>query len=228
MSTTKLVTVPMILSFPVFVTPRQRTKKDGTKTGDPKYGCTLVALAGTDPTPFKEAIMAAGQAKWGAKFAQYLESGKLELPINRDPEQREKWGYDVAAGDETFFIRCTSKSKPGAVDRYKDPATGKARYLTADEIESKLYAGARVKAELNAFTYDDESRGISFAINNIQFWEDGERLDNRTNAADAFEAEEGAEASMAGGEDEATAPVTKKKDAPLAAKSGAKSLMDMM
>jgi hypothetical protein len=47
-----------------------------------------------------------------------------------------------------------------------------------------------VRAQLRAFSYDSNgNKGVSFALNNIQKLGDGERLDNRQAATDAFEAD---------------------------------------
>ena len=47
-----------------------------------------------------------------------------------------------------------------------------------------------MRFSITAFGYDVKgNKGISFALNNVQKWADGERLDGRVRAEDEFSAE---------------------------------------
>ena len=88
-------------------------------------------------------------------------------------------------GPGTTFINVSSKQQPGVVDRYAG-ADGKPRPITDP---SELYPGCFVRASLRPFTYDTNgSKGVSFALNNLQKLRDGERIDGRLRAEDEFEA----------------------------------------
>jgi hypothetical protein len=55
--------------------------------------------------------------------------------------------------------------------------------------ESDIYAGCYVRAALNAAPYNFEgNKGVTFFLNHIQKWEDGEPLGGVTRAEDVFEA----------------------------------------
>jgi len=65
---------------------------------------------------------------------------------------------------------------------------GKPDPMTDEEIEKKLYPGARVKATIVAFTYVYMGKkGVSFGLNNLQWVGDGPRLDGGKKATDDFD-----------------------------------------
>lgn len=184
---TNLVTVECILSFPNLVTPRVRTDKDGKPKDKATYGAALVFPANVDREPFKVCVFEAATAKFGSKLEALVKGGKFKSPLLVDEEQNEKWGY----GPGAVVIRASSPSRPGVVHRYVDPKTRKPRILSDEEITRLCYPGAIVRAELNAFGYDtDGNRGVAFGLNNLQWLEEGTRLDNKTNAEDAFSGEQ--------------------------------------
>jgi hypothetical protein len=109
-----------------------------------------------------------------------LHKKQLRWPF-RDGAEREGQGY----GSGTTFINVSSKQQPGVVDRYAGP-NGKPRPITD---LSELYPGCFVHATVRPFSYDTNgSKGVSFALNNLQKLRDGERIDGRLRAEDEFEA----------------------------------------
>lgn len=87
--------------------------------------------------------------------------------------------------------------KPGLVYRHADPATitaenpkGKPMKVADEDIEEVFYPGSLVKGLVKPFWYDREgNKGIGWALNGIQKWGEGERLDSRVRAEDAFDAD---------------------------------------
>jgi hypothetical protein len=64
----------------------------------------------------------------------------------------------------------------------------------------QLYAGARVRAAINAYAFDTQgNRGVAWGLNNLQKMGDGPRLDNRKSAQDQFEAFDDAPADFGPG-----------------------------
>ncbi len=168
-----------ILSYPKFAEP------EAFGGGDPKYSCTLVMEEnGADHKALKTIVAQLGRERYGDKFAALIKAGKVKLPFHRStPED----GYP----EGTIYIRVRTKSQPGMVAIWRG-SDGKAAPLTAD----KFYAGCVVNASVMGFTYDNESKGISFALNNVQFVSDGERLDGRVAAQDEFDVDEDAVAPL--------------------------------
>lgn len=173
MSSSKRVITPVgILSYPHVFVPQA-----GFNEGDdPKYGGVIIFEEGTDLTELKAAANAAVQEKWGDKPPKNLRS-----PFRDDWEDRK--GYP----ENSVYINAKSSGKPGVVSRYQDPATGRAAVITDP---ADIYPGALVRFSVTAFAYDVKgNKGVSFALNNVQKWADGERLDGRASAADEFDAE---------------------------------------
>jgi len=194
MSNARRVTTPAaILSYPHLFTPQDPFRnKQGEAQGEAKYGAVLVFDESADLTELKAAAQLAGEEKFGAAaFKKLVKSGKARTPFREDDDK----GYP----ENSVFINAKSTSQPGVVGRYADPETGKAQVLTNPD---DLYPGSVVKASVTAYGYDvNGNKGVAFALNNVQKWDDGERLDSRIAAEDEFTAEAPSEANLGDMED---------------------------
>ena len=162
----RVITPAAIISFPRLFKP-----EPGPQGGEPKYSAAFIMAEGSDLSGLKAAIVAAGQEKWGDKFAELVRGDpNFKLPLRTDVAGK---GYPEGS---TFF-NATSKYKPQVVD-------GNQQEIVDME---KVYAGAIVFASVTAFGYENVQRGVSFALNNVQLLRDGDRLDNRVSASDEFD-----------------------------------------
>jgi hypothetical protein len=177
----KVVLKKVRLSFP------RLDKPEAFEGGQPKYKGTFIVEDEATKKEIAAAVLQVGKAAFGDKFADKIRSGKLNNPIKKtDPEDNP--GYP----EGSVFIRATSVEQPGlvAVWRGKD---GKPARVDADQF----YAGCVVNVSLYCSSFDmPANKGVTFYLNNLQFVEDGERLDNRIAAEDEFEVDEDAEAPL--------------------------------
>lgn len=165
-TSTRVITPAAIISFPRLFKP-----EPGPQGGEPKYSAAFILPEGSDLTALKAAIVAAGKEKFGDKFAELVRGDpNFRLPLRTDVAGK---GYPVGS---TFF-NATSKYRPQVVD-------GNLQEVIDQEI---IYAGAIVYGSVTAFGYDNVQKGVSFALNNVQFLRDGERLDNRVSASEEFD-----------------------------------------
>lgn len=173
-----VITPKATLSYPHLDKP-QVSKQEG---GKDKYSATLVFAPGTDLKELQAAVMAAGEEKWPGKFQKMATTGAARLPFRKDAEAK---GYP----EGSTFINTRSERKPGAV--YLHAGEDKKPAKVADEdIREVFYPGAQVRAQIRAFAYDSQgNKGVSFALNNIQKIADGERIDGRQDATQAFDAD---------------------------------------
>lgn len=174
----KLLTPQATLSYPHIDEPVPPMNGKG----EPKYSVALVFPAGADLSMLQAAVLEAATDKWGTKAAALLKSGGLKNPFRTDGEAK---GY----GEGSVYFNARSTEKPGAVYLWADPATGKAMIIPDDLRKKELYAGAQVRASITAFAYDNEGKGVSFGLNNIQKLGNGPRLDGRKAADEEFEAD---------------------------------------
>jgi hypothetical protein len=174
-----VVTPKAILSYPHLDVPQA---PHNNQPGKSKYSATLVFPEGTDLSALQTAVMKAGEEKWPGKFTEMLRVGAVRSPFRKDAEAK---GY--APG--SVFLNVRSEQKPGVV--YLHAGADKKPAVVPDaKIKEDLYPGAFVRAQIRAFSYDSNgNKGVSFALNNIQKLADGDRLDNRQAATDAFEAD---------------------------------------
>ena len=97
-------------------------------------------------------------AKWKGKIP-----AKLKLPLRDGDEERP----DDEAFENSYFFNCSSKTKPGIVDKNVQPI------LDAEEV----YSGCYGRAIINFYVYDTNgNKGISAGLNGIMKLEDGEPL----------------------------------------------------
>jgi len=185
-----LLTPEVLLSFPNLFRPKPA--KPGK---EPKYGCALIFNKAAQESPqFKAMVEAANAAlaERGWQKGSDKRPANLKTPFN----PCNKNDYHKIHGEDSVFINVTSTSRPGIVDQNVQPIID----------ESRIYPGCFVRAEVRAFTYDNESKGVSFGLNNIQFVRDGDPLGNRKRAEDVFGAVGGgAEGETGGGSAEASA-----------------------
>ena len=187
----RIITPELVCSFPNLLIAR--TIEGAAADAKPKFGITLLAypdkrqkyLPGTaDLTPMRKIATAVAREFFGDKLAGLIKAGKFRSPFLEDQEQCEKWGWP----EGTIIIRTSSIQKPGVVSCVKD-VDGKPKLMTPEEIEDRIYPGARVRCSLRAYAYDKAgNKGVAFGLQNVQWLGEDERIDNRVNVKDAFEA----------------------------------------
>lgn len=150
-------------------------------SGDLKYSCQ-VHIDKNDKENLKraevgieKAIAKGMSSMWGGKKPKFryepLRDGDAEL----------------ASGDLTdkcyeniFFFNASMDpkyGKPGVVDENLHPVMD----------ANKIYSGCYVNIDVNPYPYDNSgNKGIGWGLANIMFVEDGDRLDGRQSAQDAF------------------------------------------
>ncbi len=175
---TTVTTVMFRASYPNLFKP-----KKNDLNGKDEYSVVALFPKGADLSNIRKAIEAAGIKKWGADKKKWPKP--LRLPL-RDQKERAKEDENgkmiLPPGHEegAFFLNLKSTVAPGIVD------------ANVQQIldESEIYPGVWLKANINAFAYDNKgNKGISFGLNHIQKVKDGESLGGgRGRAADAFTA----------------------------------------
>lgn len=181
----KLLTPKATLSFPHIDEPVPPMNGKG----EPKYSVALVFAPGTDLSALQAAVLEAATDKWGAKAVSMLKSGALRDPFRRDAVEK---GYE----EGSIFFNARSTERPGAVFLWPDSKTQKAMIIPDDLRKKELYAGAQVRASVTAFAYDNEGKGVSFGLNNLQKIGEGPRRDGRKKAEEEFEADLSLEPAM--------------------------------
>jgi hypothetical protein len=111
------------------------------------------------------------------KFSK-AQVNSLRLPL-RDGDEEFDNGSRGAEYKGHFFVNASSKNKPGVVGPDAKPM------FDAEEFFSGCYG----RADINFFPYNQAgNRGIGCGLNNLMMTRQGERLDGRQKAEDAFAA----------------------------------------
>lgn len=119
----------------------------------------------------KKEVMAKNKGKLPANFKLPLRDGDTDRP-------------EDTAYKGCYFIGATSKTKPGIVNRLKEPITD----------QDLFYSGCYGNVSVNFYAFDvNGNRGIAAGLNNIMKTRDGDALSGRASAEQDFagiEAEE--------------------------------------
>lgn len=174
MSDPKSVVTPIgLLCFPALFEP-----KAAAQGGEPRYSCILgfdeLALKTAAYQNLRKAALAAITDKWGAAKAgdsNFLRG--LRMPF-RQASEKEYAGFDRFE----IFISPWSKNQPGVID------------LNGAEIvvPGDVWAGQLARATVRAFAYENSgNKGVAFGLEHVQIVKaDGERIDGRRSASQAF------------------------------------------
>lgn len=162
-----------IASYVNLFTPRQRTDAKGNPKGDPKYGLALFFDEDTDLSALKAEAKRVGIEKFGPKFPELVKKGKMGWPFADTEDMDDPQPPFDQPGTVVNF---KSGDKPGIVDADAEPIMDK----------SDVYSGMVARVSCRAFAYDNESKGVSFFLVNVQKLEDGERLSGNPSAEDDF------------------------------------------
>jgi hypothetical protein len=152
---------------------------DARSRADKNYKDRMVALA--------NAIASIAKSRWPNEFAAvempWLDNGAFKSPWldGNLPKYRNKDGL----GEGTRFIRPSSQRLI--------PCVGRDGLPLADV--TKIYPGCYAYALVAVYGYEipRKNHGVSFGLRGLQFAEDGERLDDSIDVAQAFGALEGDE-----------------------------------
>lgn len=165
-----------------------KAKQDRDPTKKPKYSVLMLFPKGTDLTELKTAARAAATQKWGAGAEAKMKNPKFKSPFKSQDTLVDSEGKPYAGVTEGgFAIEAWSYSAPGVVGPRKDPATGKAELLTA---EDDFYSGVWARAKVRPYAWENPQGGfgISFDLQNIQKLADDTRLGGgRSKPEDDFE-----------------------------------------
>lgn len=165
------VTTPQFrVSFPNVFKPRRNDLN-----GKDEFSLMALFEPGTDLTELKAAASAACAKKWGADQTKW--PANLKSPF-RDQAEKAKDGKlpdGMKAGG--IFMTFKSSNRPSVVDQNRQ-----------EILEpSKFYAGCYARASVGAYAYDQKgNRGVSFGLNHVQLWKDGEPLSGRPTVESAF------------------------------------------
>lgn len=183
---TKVVIGPCRLSYLHALVPVAMTNETGQQVGEPKYSVSVIIPKANKEMVAKveaaiEAALKDGVTnKWKGK-----KPAKLKMPLRDGDEERP----DNPEYKDSYFVTASSKTKPGIVDRAKQPITD----------ESQIYSGIYGNVSMNFYAFDTMgSKGVACGLNHIQKVKDGEPLGGRGSADEDFEELEEAEDDLLG------------------------------
>lgn len=206
--TASVITIPCRLAFPEVFEPKAFDggeakfsvtllfPKDGARliSRDELYDETKADLLG-----LRKLVFEAITNSWGTEKQKWPSNLRVDPRTYVSPNGKDGW--PVRDGDAVdwdgfeghWFIRATSKKRPGVLN------AGKHEILDPGEV----FGGLICRAQINAYPYDNKSKGVSFGLSNLQILkDDGTTYESgRQKASEAFEAfDDGDAATGAAGE----------------------------
>lgn len=142
---------------------------------DPKFSVSLI-IPKSDLKTLEKIEKAIEAAKQAGKD-KISKNGKfvpgLKLPLRDGDEDRP----DDPAYADSMFLNCSSKIKPGLVDKDLNPILDKEEF----------YSGCYGRASINFYAFNTNgNRGIAVGLNNLQKLSDGEPLSGNSTAEEDF------------------------------------------
>lgn len=169
----KLHTPEGIAAYVQLHTPKQRTDRKGQPQGEPKYGLALFFPEDTDLDEMIGVAEAKAREAFGPKWEDMKNKGKINWPFQDTADIDEPSPPFDQPGTVVNF---KTAEKPGIVDADAEPVMDK----------SDVYSGMKARVSTRCFSYDNESKGVSFALINVQKLDDGERMSGNPSAEDDF------------------------------------------
>ncbi len=163
----KIITPPFRASFVHLITPRKNEQ-----SGKDEYSVKMIFDKNADLSEMKAIIKEAITEKWGTNIPQ-----GLKLPLkDGNLGNLEKYPEDK---DMIIANAKTTLTQPGIVNRQVQPIVD----------PKEIYSGCYMVATITAYAYDKNGgRGVSFGLQNVMKWADGEPLTNRATAESDFAA----------------------------------------
>lgn len=161
-------------------------------SGDLKYSASILIPKDSKQIPaIKEAINKAAQVGIEKNKFTAQQAKNLRIPL-RDGDEEAETGNRGKEYKGCYFINSSSDNAPGVVDVHLQPI------IDSDEF----YSGCYGHADVNFFPYNAAgNKGVGVGLNNLLKTKDGERLDGRQSAEDAFASYEEAEDTKEDSED---------------------------
>lgn len=185
-------------NFEHLVTPRKKKTTDANGNAVEKDQWQVCVTFGpeTDLEPLKAVARDVAQQAFGANWKKLVQQGSIKWPF-RDGGEINPNTDEPRFGEDVIYINASSNNPVQIVSRYRDPKTGKPRLLyngkgekVAPDAEDLIYAGVYGRLSVTVASFNHESRGVTFYVNNAQTMEYGERLSSGESAEDAFDDED--------------------------------------
>jgi hypothetical protein len=160
-----LWTPPLQFSYPYFVNPDQ-----GRQYSDNKYksdGLITKAIFKEKGKALQDAVLSVGKEYFGETFK--LKNSKFKTPF-KDTDTDDK--IENEAMKNCIMIRAKSDKAPLFIGPRKG-SDGKFVHLTPQQI-ANLKGGDWGLLNITVFPYDQQGGGVTFGLNAVQFWKEGE------------------------------------------------------
>lgn len=163
-------------SFPNLAYPDERPEY-----GDGAYSCDLLITKATfkeKGEDLKEAVLTVGRDAFGSKFDIKPGSLKPRSPF-KDTDKNEKIEDDRQKGCILLRAKASPNKRTGSarqplvIGPRKDPETGRFIPFTQEEIEA-IKGGDWGFLQIGVFAYEQQGGGVTFGLNAVQFWKEGE------------------------------------------------------
>lgn len=187
---------PFVGSYVTLYEPRAVNEGD-----EPKYSISMIVPKNLDPkspagksfAQLKQMIDFVAKQKYGP---DYKKIPNFHNPVRDGDVDRP----DAKEYAEAFFFNCSAKRQPGLVDRHLK------KIISKEEHNDRAYSGCKFVVQVNVYPFPDrvKKKGVALGLNNVAVVEQGERIDGRQDAAEAFagDFEEAGGGEAEGGEGE--------------------------
>jgi hypothetical protein len=166
---TSLIVGPGRLSYPHLLQSRENDR------GEQRYSTTLLLPPDTDLGPLKAALKAAAVAKFGPDPAKWPRVMRRPEDVITPATDSNSYGPEFEGWSK---INCSSASPPDIINAMLEKITAPA----------DVYPGRWARISVNAYGYDNKTKGVTLGLNNVQVLRHDDALAGRRRAVDEFDA----------------------------------------
>ncbi len=177
-------------------TAKEKKDANGNGLGVYSYGCTLL-IDKQDQLLVNQLTTACEEAArefFKDKLDAYRRDPNFKWPIRDGGSLNPKHGTPHH-GDWCWFVNCSSNEEVQVVSRYQDVHNPNPEHRTRPRVvtdATEYYDGMFCKASITFKGFNKGGGfGVAAYINSVQIWHEGDRLDNRIDATDEYDAEGG-------------------------------------
>lgn len=167
-NTANIVIGPVRVAFPNLFEAKQNDQ------GQDKYGVTVLIPKGKDGEALKAKLLALATEAVTKQWPDEKTRPRFKSPIH-DADSGADCDDGIPKGEKFegfkghYYFNCGSNYMPGVLDKYKKP-------LVKGKDDAAIYGGVWLYLQLNAYTYDNKKKGVSFGLANAMVARDDEKF----------------------------------------------------
>lgn len=167
-NTANIVIGPVRVAFPNIFTAKKNDQDQDV------YGLTALIPQTPEGEKIKAQLVAIATEAVTKAWPDAATRPKFKSPIHdgnsgNDTDDGVAKGEKLEGFKDHWYCNISSRYAPGVLDKYKKP-------LVKGKDDDAIYGGVWLYLQVNAYTYDNKKKGVSFGLSNVMVARDDEKF----------------------------------------------------